>query len=178
MPAPSPDTRITNGAVDTGINPLGTDSEGQAWENPKAYYQAQGKLARWQRAQSRRTTGLRRNAQHQMPSQLVHKFQNLVIEELNVAGMMQGHTPKAQADTGMGEIKRQIIYKDQWHQCQVQLAHRFYPSSKTCSNCQTVNAKLKREPVWQCSNCGTIHERNLNAAVNLRNLLTSLPTAG
>ena len=113
-----------------------------------------------------------------MPSQLVHKFQNLVIEDLNVAGMMQGHTPKAHADTGMGEIKRQIIYKDQWHQCQVQLAHRFYPSSKTCSNCQTVNAKLKREPVWQCSNCGTIHERNLNAAVNLRNLLTSLPTAG
>ena len=172
MPAPSPDTRITNGAVDTGINPLGTDSEGQAWENPKAYYQAQGKLARWQRAQSRRTTGLRRNAQHQMPSQLVHKFQNLVIEELNVAGMMQGHTPKAQADTGMGEIKRQIIYKGQWHHCEVQLAHRFYPSSKTCSNCQTVNAKLKREPIWQCPSCRMNHDRNINAAVNLRNLLT------
>ena len=52
------------------------------------------------------------------------------------------------------------------------LAHRFYPSSKTCSNCQTVNAKLKREPVWQCSNYGTVHDRNINAAVNLRRLLT------
>ena len=56
-----------------------------------------------------------------------------------------GKTPKAQADAGMGEIKRQLIYKGQWHHCEVQLAHRFYPSSKTCSNCQTVNAKLKRE---------------------------------
>ena len=45
--------------------------------------------------------------------------------------MMQGKTPKAQADAGMGELKRQIIYKGQWHHGDVQLAHRFYPSSKT-----------------------------------------------
>ena len=107
-----------------------------------------------------------------MTSQLVHKFQSIVIEDLNVPGLMRGKTPKAQADAGMGEIKRQLIYKGQWHRCEVQLAHRFYPSSKTCSNCQNVNAKLKREPTWQCSNCCTIHDRNINAAVNLRNLLT------
>ena len=192
LPKPEPDTRISNGAVDTGINPHATDSEGQSWENPKAYYQAERKLRRWQRAQARRTPGsrswweaqrridrlhrrinvLRHNAQHQMTHQLVSKFQNLVIEDLNVAGMMQGSTPKAQADAGMGEIKRQLHYKGTWHHCNVQLAHRFYPSSKTCSNCQTVNAKLKREPVWQCNYCGAVHERNLNAAVNLRNLLT------
>ena len=191
-PAPQPETRIAHGAVDTGINPHAIDSEGQAWTNPKVYYQAESKLHRWQRAQARRTTGsrgwwkaqrridnlnrrisgLRRNAQHQMTSQLVHKFQILVIEDLNVAGMMHGKTPKAQADAGMGELKRQVIYKGQWHHCEVQLAHRFYPSSKTCSNCQTVNAKLKREPAWQCSNCGAVHDRNINAAVNLRNLLT------
>ena len=110
VPAPDPDPRIVAGAVDTGINPLATDSEGQTWENPKAYYQAQRKLRRWQRAQARRatgsrgwwesqrkinrlhrrTTGIRRNAQHQMTSQLVKKFQNLVIEDLNVAGIMKG----------------------------------------------------------------------------------------
>ena len=65
-----------------------------------------------------------------MTSQLVHKFQSIVIDDLNVAGMMRGKTPKAQADAGMGEIKRQLIYKGQWHHCEVQLAHRFYPSSK------------------------------------------------
>ena len=191
-PVPDSDERIEHGAVDTGINPLATDSEGQTWENPKAYYQAERKLNRWQRAQARRTTGsrgwweaqrkidrlhrrtngLRQNAQHQMTATIVHKFQNVVIEDLNVKGMMQGKTPKAQADAGMGEIKRQIIYKGQWQHCEVQLAHRFYPSSKTCSNCQTVNAKLKREPVWQCSNCFTTHDRNINAAVNLREFLT------
>ena len=192
IPVPNPDERIEHGAVDTGINPLATDSEGEIWENPKAYYQAERKLNRWQRAQARRTTqsrdwweaqrkidrlnrrtvGLRKNTQHQMTAAVVHKFQNIVIEDLNVAGMMQGITPKAQADAGMGEVKRQIIYKGDWCHTNVSLAHRFYPSSKTCSNCQTVNAKLKREPTWQCPSCGTTHERNINAAVNLRELLT------
>ena len=187
-----PDNRIASGAVDTGINPLATDSEGQVWENPKAYYRAERRLRRWQRVQVRRTpgsrgwwaaqqridrlqrrvTGLRRNAQHQMTSTMVNKFQSLVIEDLNVKGMMRGLTPKAQADAGMGEIKRQLIYKGGWHHCNVVLADRFYPSSKTCSACGVVNAKLKRERHWRCSSCGTKHERNLNAAVNLRNLLT------
>ena len=189
---PDVDARIPHGAVDTGINPHATDSEGQTWENPKAYYQAEGKLRRWQRAQARRVpgsrgwweaqrridrlnrriTGLRRNAQHRMTSQLVKKFRNLVIEDLYVSGMIQGVTPKAQADSGMGEIRRQLRYKGQWRHCNVVLAPRFYPSSKTCSICRMVNAKLKRERFWQCSGCGTRHERNINAAVNLRNLLT------
>ena len=180
-----PGNRIAVGAVDTGINPMATDSEGQVWENPKAYYQTERKLRRWQRAQARRTpgsrgwweaqrrigrlqrriTGLRRNAQHQMTSALV-------IENLNVKGMMAGLTPKAQADSGLGEIKRQIIYKGQWHHCKVVLADRYYPSSKTCSTCGVVNAKLKRERRWRCGYCGVTHDRNLNAAVNLRNLLT------
>ena len=177
--------------MDTGINPLGTDSEGQTWENPKAYYTTEKRLRRWQRAQARRKvcsrgwweaqrridrlhrriTNIRKHAQHEMTSQLVHKFQNIVIEDLHVKGLMQGPTPKAQADASMGEIKRQLTYKGQWRHTNVFLAHRFFPSSKTCSNCQYVNVKLKRERYWQCPSCTTIHERNENAATNLRNLL-------
>ena len=162
---PVNDARITNGAADTGINPSATDSEGQTWENPKAYYKSERKLARWQRAQARCTPGsrgwwkaqrrldrlqrriaaLRKNAAHNMTRQLVNKYQNLVIEDLNVRGMMAGSIPKAQADAAMGEIKLQIIYKGQWRHCKVMLAHRFYPSSKTCSNCGYVNGKLNRE---------------------------------
>ena len=195
---PEPDKRISAGAVDTGISPMATDSEGQVWENPKAYYQAERKLRRWHRTQSRRrpgsrgwweaqqridrlqrrTTGLRRNAQHQMTSVLVNKFQALVIEDLNVKGMMAGLTPKAQADAGMGEVKRQLLYKGQWHHCNVVMADRYYPSSKTCSACGIVNAKLKRERYWRCGTCGTTQERNKNAAVNLRNLLTLPGGAG
>ena len=193
-----PDKRIKAGAVDTGINPHATDSEAHSWENTKAYYAAENRLARWQRAQARRTVGsrgwsdaqrridrlhrrivgLRRNAQHQMTSELVHKFSNLVIEDLNIIGLMQGRTPKAQADASMGDIKRQLIYKGQWHHCTVSLAPRFYPSSKTCSNCGYANAKLKRQRYWQCPSCTIIHERNFNAAVNLRNLLTLPPGRG
>ena len=95
-----------------------------------------------------------------------------------VKGMMAGRTPKAQADAAMGETKRQLIYKGLWHHCQVMLADRYYPSSKTCLACGVVNAKLKRERHWRCGSCGTRHDRNLNAAVNLRNLLTLPPGRG
>ena len=113
-PRPENDNRRA-GAIDTGINPLGTDSDGQEYENPRATYQVEKKLHRWQRAQARRQRGsrgwweaqrridrchrrirgLRHNAQHQMTSKVTRKFKELVIEDLNVAGMMQGPTPKA-----------------------------------------------------------------------------------
>ena len=198
FPKPEPDQRVKRGAADSGISPSATDSEGQVWENPKAFYQAERNLAHWQRAQARRTAGsrgwweaqrkieklqhrvknIRRNAIHQMTKDLVHKFQNLVIEDLNVKGMMLGKTSKAQADAAMGEIKRQLSYKGEWHHCHIHIAQRFYPSSKTCSTCQEVNAKLKREKFWQCPNCGAHHERNRNAAANLLGLLALLPSAG
>ena len=113
-----------------------------------------------------------RDRHHQMTSCLVNKHQSLVIEDLNVRGMMAGWTPKAQADAGMGEIRRQLIYKGEWYHCQLLLADLCYPSSKTCSVCGVVNAEIKRERRWWCGSCGTTHERNQNAAVNLRNLLT------
>ena len=149
------------------------------------------KLRRWQRAQARRTTrsrgwweaqdridrchrriqGLRQNAQHQMTSTLMKKYSTLVIEDLNVRGMMHGTTPKAQADASMGQIRRQLEYKGPWRHTEIVVARRDFPSSKLCHVCQYRNAKLKRERHWTCAGCGTRHERNLNAAKNLRNLL-------
>ena len=130
-PEPRPERAPRPGGIDTGINPLGTDSDGQVYENPKASYQVQKKLKRWQRAQARRQKGsrgwweaqrkidkchrrirgLRHDAQHQMTSTVTKKFSDLVIEDLNVAGLMRGNTPRAQADAGMGDIKRQLVYK-------------------------------------------------------------------
>ena len=187
---PTPDHRRV-GAVDTGINPHATDSDGEVYENPKAYYQVERKLRRWQRAQSRRTRGsrgwweaqrridrchrriigLRHNAVHQMTNTLTKKFRELVAEDLNVLGMMRGPTPKAQADSAMGEIRRQLEYKSRWRYTKLTLAPRSFPSSKICHVCQHRNAKLKREREWLCPNCGSRHERNLNAAMNLRNLI-------
>lgn len=187
---PCPDLRGI-GAVDTGINPHGTDSDGESYENPKAYYREQGKLRRWQRAQARRKpgsrgwqeahrridkchrriVGIRHNAIHQMTHRLMDKYRVLVVEDLNVAGMMRGITPKAQSDAAMGEIGRQLEYKAAWRHTGIIKADRWYPSSKTCHSCGTVNAKLKRELFWECGDCGERHERNVNAAINLRNLL-------
>ena len=187
---PVTDTRGA-GAADTGINPHATDSDGQTYENPKAYYAMERKLRRWQRAQTRRTKGsrgwweaqrrrdkchrrikgLRQNAIHQMTNRLTKKYKALVIEDLNVAGMMRESTPKAQADVGMGEIRRQLEYKSIWRHTDLTLAPRSFPSSKTCSSCQCHNAKLKRERHWTCTACGARHERNQNAAANLRTLL-------
>ena len=71
----------------------------------------------------------------------------------------------------MGDIKRQLIYKGLWRHTRVTLASVWFPSSKTCSACGTINRKLKRERTWTCDTCGTRHDRNLNAAINLRNLI-------
>ena len=191
-PTSRPDAdRRGAGAVDTGINPHATDSDGQIYQNPKAFYAMERKLRRWQRAQSRRTRGsrgwweaqrridrchrrirsLRRNAVHQMTNTLTKKYQLLVIEDLNVSGLMRGHTPKAQADAGMSEIRRQLEYKAPWRHTDLVIAPRFFPSSKICSSCQHHNAKTKRERYWTCESCGVRHERNQNAAINLKSLL-------
>ena len=89
-----------------------------------------------------------------MTSTVTRKFSELVIEDLNVAGLMRGNTPRAQADAGMGDIKRQLIYKGQWRHTRVTLASVWFPSSKTCNVCGTVNRKLKRERMWTCPSCG------------------------
>ena len=190
-PGPKPERPGRPGGIDTGINPLGTDSDGQTYRNPKASYEVQKKLRRWQRAQARRekgsrgwweaqrkidrchrrVRGLRHNAQHQMTSTVTRKFSELVIEDLNVAGMMRGNTPRAQADAGMGHVKRQMVYKGLWRHTRVVLAPMWFPSSKTCNACGAVNPNLKREPTWTCPDCGARHDRNLNAAINLRNLI-------
>ena len=172
-----------------GINPLAVDSDNVTYDNPRGYYQAQRRLKRWQRSQARRTKGgrgwweaqhridsahrrateLRNNAHHQVSRALVGKYHTLGIETLNVAGMIRaGLQPKALADAGMSSLLAQIRYKAQWYGTQVVAASRRYPSSKTCSACGEVNQDLRREPIWTCPSCGVTHDRNENAARNLK----------
>ena len=179
------------GGVDVGINPLAVDSAGAVYENPRAYYKAQRKLRRWQRAQARRATGsrgwreaqsridtlhrrvsgLRNDAHHQVSRTLVRKFQTLGIETLNVAGMDQlRHQAKAIRDAAIGGLLQKISYKAGWYGTTIIAADRWFPSSKTCSECGVINTDLKREPHWTCPNCGVCHDRNLNAARNLHKL--------
>ena len=187
---PQRETQSVGGA-DVGINPLAVDSDTTEYENPKAYYAAQRQLKHWQRAQARRTpgsqgwweaqrridalhrriTGLRNNAHHHVSLALVRKYHTLGIESLNVAGMIRaGLQSKALSDASISTLLNQIRYKADWYGTAVVEADRWYPSSKTCSACGEYNAELGREKYWTCPSCGVIHDRNLNAARNLRKL--------
>ena len=128
-----------------------------------------------QRAQARLITthrkiaNTRRHLVHQVSKTLVTKCQVLVIEDLNVAGMVRNRNlAKSISDAAMGELRRQIQYKAKWHGVEVRVAERFFPSSKTCSGCGEVKSNLNlRERTYSCDGCGLVIDRDLNAAINL-----------
>ena len=86
-------------------------------------------------------------------------------------GAPQGKSKARARWRGYGEPARDEDAKGQWRHTRVTLASMWFPSSKTCNVCGTINPKLQRERVWTCPSCGTRHDRNLNAAINLRNLI-------
>ena len=96
----------------------------------------------------------------------------IAIEGLRVKAMARGMGRKAfrrsVADAALGELRRQITYKGAWAAREVVLIDTFYASSKTCSRCGAVNAALKLQKHWQCLACEAQHERDVNAARNLR----------
>jgi putative transposase len=96
-----------------------------------------------------------------------------MVEDLNVAGMLKLPALAAKvADASFGEIRRQLTYKTQWNGGCLAIADRWYPSSKTCSRCKTVKPKLSlSERVFMCEACGLVAGRDLNAAINLHDLV-------
>ena len=115
--------------------------------------------------------GLRDNAHHHVSRTLVRKYHTIGIETLNVSGMIRaGLQSRALADAGMSGLLDKIRYKAERCGAAVVEAGQWYPSSKTCSVCGVVNGDLGREPEWDCPNCGAHHDRNENAARNLRKL--------
>jgi putative transposase len=119
-----------------------------------------------------RITDLRRDALHRASTGIVREAKVIAIEGLRVKAMARGMGRKAfrrsVADAALGELRRQITYKGVWAARQVVLIDTFYASSKTCSRCGAVNAALKLQKHWQCLACEAQHERDVNAARNLR----------
>ena len=182
--------------------------------NPKHLDNAQRKLRRLQRQAARRRgpdkrsgaepsrrwlaahVGVRRlharvaNARgdglHQLSTALTDRFGAIVIEDLHVAGMLANHRlARRIADAGWGELRRQLDYKTRWRGTALIVADRWYPSSKTCSNCGVVKTKLRLiDRVFDCDSCGHRADRDRNAAANLAALAahvqrgTSPPSCG
>jgi putative transposase len=180
--------------VDLGILALATISDGTRIENPHALKRDLRKIKRLQRVVSRRQKGsanrekavrqlarahlrvanVRKDALHQVTSWLARTKSAVVLEDLNVSGMVKNHhLAQAILDVGFSEFRRQMVYKGQWYGCQVMLADRFYPSSKRCSQCGHIQATLDlSERVYICDHCGLVIDRDLNAAINLEQLTT------
>ncbi len=184
--------------IDLGIKSMAVVSDGRKFENPKALKQAQVKLRRLEREKSRRKKGgrnrdktrqkiaktyyqianVRRDALHKATSAIMANTKPdlerpsvVVVEDLNVRGMTKNHClAQAISDVGMGEFRRQIEYKAKWYGEQLLVADRFFPSSRLCPVCGTINTELTlADRVWTCD-CGAEYDRDLNAARNLRNL--------
>ncbi|MGI9016484.1 MAG: RNA-guided endonuclease TnpB family protein [Euzebya sp.] len=112
---------------------------------------------------------LRRDALHQITTELAQGHDLLVVEDLAVAAMLRsGRGARGVSDQTFGEFRRQLVYKADWYGSTVTVADRWFPSSKTCSGCGDVNADLGRGQIrWTCPGCGVVHDRDVNAAVNL-----------
>ena len=118
---------------------------------------------------------IRQDFLHKLTTRLVKEFDVICIEDLNVKGMMANHKlARAIMDLGFYEFKRQLLYKAQMWCKTVVIADRWYPSSKTCSHC---GEKLKSLDLsdrdWECPHCHTVHDRDANAAMNLRKLYSN-----
>jgi putative transposase len=120
-----------------------------------------------------RVANIRKHALHQTTTYLTTTKSAIVLEDLNVSGMMQNHDlAQAIADVGMFEFRRQLAYKGPWFGCQVLLADRFFPSSKRCSRCGTLKNRLGLgQRIYHCENCELVIDRDLKAAINLEQLL-------
>ena len=116
-----------------------------------------------------RIAHLRRDLAHRISHWLTTNLVQLAVEDLNVAGMGRLRTlARAIADAGLGDLLRQIAYKAPWYGCELHVADRWYPSSKTCSHCGHVKTTLLlSERAYRCETCGHEADRDLNAAINL-----------
>lgn len=122
-----------------------------------------------------RVANLRTDALHKATSTLAARYETVVVEDLNVAGMIRNRRlARALADQGFGAARRMLAYKTAWRGGKLVTVGRFYPSSKTCSGCGTVKAKLGlSERTYQCDACGRVEDRDVNAARNLLKLAAS-----
>jgi len=183
---PTTDTTV---GLDAGLTTTGTLSTGEKITNPKHEKRDRQRLARAQRSLSRKQRGSknrdkakakvakihgriadrRRDHLHKLTTRLVRENQVIAIEDLNVRNMVSNHSlARAISDASWAEMRSMLEYKADWYGRQVVAVDRWFPSSKMCSACGALQQSMSlnvRE--WSCS-CGATHDRDVNAAQNIR----------
>ena len=193
--APNP-PKGGNIGVDLGIKEFATLSDGTVIHNPhalksniKRLKKAQRNLSRKQKDSNRRrkaklhvsrlyarVANLRMDFLNKTTPMLARTYTGISIEDLNVAGMIKNHSlAQSIADASFYEFRHQLTYKTARTGATLHVIDRWYPSSKTCSRCGAVKAKLPlSERVYHCDKCGLVIDRDLNAAINI-NVAGSAP---
>ena len=185
--------------VDLGVKTLlaGVDDQGNlvTVHGPKPLRSAMRRLRRASRACSRRQPGsgrrrraaarlgrlharvasVRADALHKATTRLAARYETVVMEDLNVTGMTANRKlARAVSDQGFGMARRMLAYKTARNGGTLLVADRWYPSSKTCSGCGSVKAKLTlKDRIFACDYCGHVEDRDVNAARNLLSLAAS-----
>jgi len=196
-PKPLPETGHAVG-VDLGLKDFAVTSNGEKIANPRHLDRKARNLARYQRRLARRRKGsanrakaaakvarahrkvrsARRDFLHRASTRLVRENDIIVIEDLNVSGMVRNRRlARAISDCGWGEFRRQLEYKCERARHELVVIDRWYPSSKTCSACGHLLAGLSLSSRhWTCPSCRARHDRDINAAKNI--LAAGLAVAG
>jgi len=186
LPPPDPEKVV---GIDLGLKDFAVVSDGRRTAAPKFYRRAQRRLARAQRHVSRCVPGSQRHAKartrvsriyqqianrrkdflHQLTADLVSEHEGLCIEDLCLRGLARTkRLAKSFHDAALGEFRRQVEYKTLWNRKHLAVVDRFFPSSRLCRDCGARNETLTlSDRHWVCT-CGAVHDRDLNAARNLR----------
>jgi putative transposase len=191
-PDPEPATGPVVG-IDRGLTTLAVCSDGTRIQHPRTLARSARMLRRRGRAVTRkqrdsrnrakavlalarahrRVRNQRLDALHKATTMLAKTKSVLVVEDLHVAGLLRNrHLAASIADASWGEFHRQLAYKCVWYGSRLVVADRWYPSSKTCSDCGLVKAELLlSQRMFRCDGCGLVLDRDLNAARNLASLV-------
>ena len=175
--------------IDLGVKDFVITSDGEVFENKHFYKNDEKKLVKLQRQLSKKRKGSsnfhkqckriarvfetiinkKENYIHSVVNELLRKYDYIYMEDLNTSGMMKNHKlAKAIQEVGFFKFKTTLQNKALQNDKKVVLIGRYYPSSKTCSTCGHIHKDLKlQDRNWQCPNCGSYHDRDYNAALNI-----------
>lgn len=172
--------------IDLGIKNFLVTSDGEVVSHPAFLNKYQTRLKYLQRKYSKykgkrtrhkltllheKISNQRKDFLHKVSSSMISDNQTIILESLNITGMMKNHQlARSILDASWGTFIKLLEYKAEWEGVNIIRIGQFDPSSKLCSNCGYVNRELKlSDRKWTCPKCNSIHDRDLNAAINIKN---------